>query len=118
LSDLGLEIQKDGSINFNTSKLATATNADFDAVGNLAATFGAAAKTLTGGMLGSEGSITAATDGAKHRSRASINSAKHYPCEIQIEARYKRQFSALDTLISSMNTTSGYLTAAGQSTWH
>lgn len=111
LSDLGLEIQKDGSINFNTSKLATATNADFDAVGNLAATFGAAAKTLTGGMLGSEGSITAATDGAKASVKSIDKQRETLSLRlIQIEARYKRQFSALDTLISSMNTTSGYLT--------
>lgn len=110
LSDLGLEIQKDGSIKFNTSKLVTATNADFDTVGNLAATFGTAAKTLTDGMLGSGGSITAATDGAKVSIKNIDKQRETLSLRLtQIEARYKRQFSALDSLIASMNTTSSYL---------
>lgn len=111
LSDLGLEIQKDGSITFNSGKLTTATSTDFEAVGNLAATFGAAAKTLTSSMLGTDGSITAATDGAKasikdiDKRRETLNTRL-----IAIEARYTKQFSALDTLVASMNSTQTYLT--------
>lgn len=111
LSDLGLAIQKDGSIVFDSSKLTTATSKDFEAVATMAASFGTAAKTLTAGMLGSEGSITAASDGAK-RSIKDIDKRREALSArlVQIEARYKRQFSALDTLIASMNTTSSYLT--------
>lgn len=111
LSDLGLEIQKDGTIVFNSAKLSSATTSDFETVANLAATFGKTADTLTDGMLGTKGSITAATDGAK-ASVKSIGKQRVVLSErlVQIEARYKRQFSALDSLIASMNTTSSYLT--------
>jgi len=111
LSDLGLAIQKDGSIVFDNTKLSTATSADYEAVASMVASFGTATKTLTGGMLGTEGSITAATDGAQ-RSIKDIDKRRETLSArlVQIEARYRRQFSALDSLIASMNTTSGYLT--------
>lgn len=111
LSDLGLEIQKDGSIVFNSSKLTTATNANFEAVANLAATFGSAAKKLTDGMLGTKGSITAATDGAKASVKDLEKRAETLSSRLtQIEARYKKQYAALDSLIAGMNQTSSYLT--------
>lgn len=110
LSDLGLAIQKDGSIVFDSTKLTTATSADYEAVATMVASFGTAAQTLTGGMLGTEGSITAATDGAQ-RSIKDIDKQRETLSArlVQIEARYRRQFSALDSLIASMNTTSSYL---------
>ncbi len=110
LSDLGLAIQKDGSIVFDSSKLSAATSADFASVATLASTFGTTAKTLTGGMLGTDGSITSATNGAK-ASIKSIDKQREVLSArlIQIEARYRRQFSSLDTLIASMNRTSTYL---------
>jgi flagellar hook-associated protein 2 len=111
LSDLGMEFEEDGSITFDSSVLSTATTASFSSVASMAATFGSAADTLTDSMLGDEGTITAATDGAKS-SISSLNRQRERLAErlTQIEARYKRQFSALDTLIASMNTTSSYLT--------
>lgn len=110
LSDLGVEMQKDGSLTFATSKLSAAINTDFDAVAGVVAGFGNAAKALTNGMLGSEGSITAASDGAK----ASIKSLDQRREALanrleQVEARYRRQFTSLDKLIASMNSTSSYL---------
>ncbi len=111
LSDLGLAIQKDGSIVFDSTKLTGATSANFETIATMVATFGTTAKTLTDGMLGTEGSITAATDGTQ-RSIKDIDKRRETLSArlLQVEARYKRQFSALDTLIASMNTTSSYLT--------
>ena len=111
LSDLGLALQKDGSITFDSTKVATATTADFTAVANLATAFGTSGKALTAGMLGSSGTITAASDGAKR----SITDLGKRRTELsmrltQIEARYRKTFSALDALVASMNTTSSYLT--------
>lgn len=111
LSNLGLEFQKDGSIVFSSGKLTTATTADFEAVASMVATFGTQAKTLTDGMLSSEGTITAATDGLQ----ASIDAIDEQRTRLEdrlekIEARYRKQFSSLDTLISQMNSTSSYLT--------
>jgi len=110
LSDLGVEMQKDGSLTFSTSKLSAAVNADFDAVATVVTGFGNAAKTLTDGMLDKKGGLAAASDSAK----ASI-SAIDKQREVlgrrleQVEARYRRQFNALDTLLANMNSTSAYL---------
>lgn len=111
LSNLGLEFQKDGSLVFNSGKLATATNNDFEAVASMVATFGSQAKTLTDSMMSDAGTITAASDGLQ----ASIDSIAEQRTRLQdrmekIHARYVAQFSALDTLISQMNRTSTYLT--------
>lgn len=111
LSNLGLEFQKDGSIVFDSGKLITATNADFEAVASMVATFGSQAKTLTDGMLSDEGTITAATDGLQASIDALDDQRERLRERLEkIEARYVAQFSALDSLIAQMNSTSTYLT--------
>ncbi|MDP1527324.1 MAG: flagellar filament capping protein FliD [Rhodocyclaceae bacterium] len=110
LSDIGLEFQKDGSLIFNAGKLSSAANSDYDAVALLAASFGKTAKALTDSMLGTKGSITSASSGLETsikglEQRREVMSRRL----VQIEARYKRQFSSLDTMIASMNQTSNYL---------
>lgn len=111
LSNVGLEFQKDGSIVFNSSDLASATTANYDAVAALAANFGKAADTLTDSILSSKGGIAAATSSAQ----ASIKTIERRVTELntrltQIQARYQKQYSALDSLVASMNSTSSYLT--------
>ena len=110
LSDIGLEFQKDGTLIFNAGKLTAAANSDYDAVALLAASFGKSTKALTDSMLGTKGSITAASSGldASIKNLATQREAMTRRL-IQIETRYKRQFSSLDTMIASMNQTSSYL---------
>jgi flagellar hook-associated protein 2 len=111
LSDLGLAIQKDGTIVFDSSKLSAATTSDYESVANMVAEFGNAAKKLTDGMLGTDGTITAATDGAKRSIKDIDDQRERLSARlVQIEANYRKQFTALDTLISSMNQTQTYLT--------
>ncbi len=110
LSDIGLEFQQDGSLVFNSTKLSSAASSDYDAVAHLAASFGKTTKTLTDGMLASKGTIAAATNGLE----SSIDTLEKRRDAlsrrlVQVEERYKRQFSSLDTLIASMNQTSSYL---------
>ena len=62
-------------------------------------------------MLGSDGSITARTDGIS----ASMKTLAQHRADVSarlvgIEARYRAQFTALDVTISSMTTTSTFLT--------
>ena len=110
LSDIGIETEQDGSLSFDATKLTSATGKDYDAVALLAASFGKATKTLTDNMLGTKGSITSASDGL-NTSVERLNDQREVLARrlTQIEARYKRQFSALDTLLASMNSTSSYL---------
>ncbi len=61
--------------------------------------------------MGTSGNIVAATDSA-NRMIKDIGSRQTALSNrlTQIEARYRKQFTALDTLVSSMNKTSSYLT--------
>lgn len=111
LSDIGLEIQKDGTLTLDSSQLSAAAVDDFDTVAQLAARFGEQADTLTDGMLGTQGTITAASDGAQASIKSIDKQRETLAARLtQVEARYRRQFSALDSLIASMNTTASYLT--------
>nr|WP_315221621.1 flagellar filament capping protein FliD [uncultured Duganella sp.] len=67
--------------------------------------------TLTAGYLGAQGALTSRTTGlnktvadiTKQRDAFSVRL-------VDIEARYRKQYSALDVLISNMNTTTSFLT--------
>lgn len=110
LSDIGLEMEKDGSITFDASKLSAAAGSHYDSAALLAASFGKAAKALTDGMLGAKGTITSASDGLKSSIELLGDQRERMINRLQaIETRYKRQFTALDTLLSSMNATASQL---------
>lgn len=118
LSELGISFQKDGTLAVDSSKLSAALNDPNKDV----ATFFAGSDSVTGwasklndrlsSMLDSDGGLLAArTDGL----RASIKSVENQYDTMtqrltQIQARYTAQFTALDSLISQMNSTSTYLT--------
>lgn len=65
---------------------------------------------LTGSFLGNKGLIAANTDGLKATVK-DIDSARDKFTDrlIDIEKRYRKQFTALDVAIGKMNTTSSYL---------
>ena len=111
LSSLGISFQKDGSLAFDTAKASTALAADTAGVVALTAAIGKAIDSAATSIIGSAGPLTAKVDGI-NRSIKDIGSRR-----TQIQARldavqkaYQKQFSALDTLISSMNSTSSFLT--------
>lgn len=111
LSDLGVAIQKDGTLALNTTKLTAAIAADFTGVSTLLSKVGSSFKSSLDNVVGASGSITAATDGIGRLisdidKRATLLQSRL----TQIESRYRKQFSALDTLVTSMNGTSAYLT--------
>lgn len=118
LSDIGISRQLDGTLKIDDAKLKAALNdPDRDVMGlfssteagkeGIAVRFGNA---LTN-MLGEGGSLTSRTDGLNStikdiaRQRTAINQRLE-----AVQANYLKQFQALDSLISSMLTTSNYLT--------
>ena len=111
LSDIGLEIQRDGSVTFNANKLTSAANADFEAVALLAASFARTTKTVTTSLLESKGTLAGAIDGQNSsikdigKQRETLNLRL-----VQIEKRYRAQFGALDSSLSGMQRTASYLT--------
>ena len=112
LSDIGIETQKDGSLQINRDKLNKAVKDDIEGVANLVAATGASFKTATTSLIGSEGAITAKTEGYNSsiksisKQREALNARM-----VTIEARYRKQFTALDTTMSKMTQTSNFLTA-------
>ena len=111
LSDIGVSLGKDGKLTLDSTKLKTAANADFPTVANLVAAVGKEYdKTLTD-IVGTTGSIAAAVSGT--RSQITLNQKAQATMTTRltvIEARYRKQFTALDTLISNMKSTSTQLT--------
>jgi flagellar hook-associated protein 2 len=114
LSDIGVSFQKDGTLALDNSKLQKAINENFDDITKLFTSsegFAAQLKTLSDNFLDDEGWIATRTDGLN----TSIQNIKKREDAMQsrlesIEQRYRAQFTALDTALSSMQTTSAYLT--------
>ncbi|HEX8988903.1 MAG TPA: flagellar filament capping protein FliD [Rhodocyclaceae bacterium] len=111
LAQIGVTLQKDGTMAVDTTKLQAAISNDFNSVASLATSLGTTLNTSLNGLVGSGGLFDSATDGLN----ASVKSVDAQRTQLQkrlsdIEARYRAQFSALDTTIAQMNSTSTYLT--------
>ena len=111
LSQLGISFQKDGSLAIDSTKLNTALSANVGSVSALATAIGNAVKSAADNMIGVSGPISNERDGI-NRSIKDIGSSR---VNIQsrldaTQARYQAQFSALDTLMSSMTQTTTFLT--------
>jgi flagellar hook-associated protein 2 len=118
LSDLGISVQKDGTLVTDSSKLSAALA---DPTKDVASLFtqtttgneGIAVRfnTMLEGIVGSSGLIASRTDGINATIKDLGRRADALNLRLtQIEKRYRAQFTALDTLVASMNQTSSYLT--------
>ena len=111
LSNIGVSMARDGSLSLDSAKLGTAVAADPTGVANLVAAVGSTYKTAIDGMVGTTGSITTATDGANRSIKDLTKRQEQLTARLAIiKANYTKQFTALDTLVASMKTTSSYLT--------
>lgn len=111
LSDIGVSLQKDGKLAVDSSKLSKAISDDLTGVSNLVAAYAKVLKTSSDGLVGTSGLIAARSAGIN----TSIKSIGEQSAAVssrltQIEARYRKQFTALDTLMSAMTKTSTFLT--------
>lgn len=111
LSSMGVSFQSDGSLQVDNTKFDKAASTDFSAVANAIGAYGTALKTTTTNLLGTTGVIASRTDGlnASVKSIGKQIDALNNRLTI-IEQTYRAQFTALDTTMTSMNTTSTYLT--------
>lgn len=117
LSDVGIALQKDGTLAVNSSKLQTALG---DSTKDVAGLFSSTATgnngvalrfstTLTT-ILGSTGAFASRTEGINSTIKDLSNQQTRLQDRLTvIEARYRTQFNALDTLVAGMNSTSSYL---------
>lgn len=110
LASLGISIQKDGLLSVDSAKLSAAINSNSGAVVNTLGAYGTAFSDALEPVVGSTGLIANRVDGLK-RSISLLEADKErlqFRLE-SIEKRYRAQFTALDTLVSSLQTTGSYL---------
>ncbi len=112
LSDIGISVASDGTMSLDTTKLNKALSSNPNLTTDLVASFGKSVSTSLDNAIGTSGSITNATTNINTRITQNTNQQEIAQTRLDaIEARYRKQFTALDTLISSMSSTSTYLSS-------
>jgi len=117
LSDAGISFKTDGSMSVDSKKLSEALADPAKKIGELFAgngTINGFAKTLEArvkGILDTDGLLSARTEGINRSIKSFDSRIESLEARlVRVEARYSAQFTALDAAMSSMNTTSAYLT--------
>lgn len=114
LAEAGIELQLDGKLEIRDDKLSTVLGSDFSRFGQLfAATDGYATRlhSVVDDYLGSDGILETRTDGLNSRIEG-FNDQRDALADrlVALESRLMRQFTALDTLIGRLSSTSNFLT--------
>ncbi|MDD5297980.1 MAG: flagellar filament capping protein FliD [Rhodocyclaceae bacterium] len=113
LSAFGISFQKDGSLALDSSKLTTALNDPNKDITKLFASGGYAVQvnTAVASMLNTGGLLAGRTAGINSSITAISKQSDALTLRLAaIQKNYLAQFTKLDSLISSMNSTSTYLT--------
>ncbi|MDR0565050.1 MAG: flagellar filament capping protein FliD [Azoarcus sp.] len=111
LSSLGITFQKDGTLTLDSDKLDAAIKKNPNLAANFAAEIGNRFNTGLDKLVGTGGKVDTLTEGMRSNVRTLEKQQEAMQTRLEAtEARYRKQFSALDTLLASMNSTSSYLT--------
>lgn len=111
LSSLGISIQKDGLLAVDSSKLESVINSSFSDVEKTLGAFGKAFSDTLEQAVGATGLIANRVEGINRSVRLLKADQERLEFRLDaIEKRYRAQFTALDTLVSSLQTTGSYLT--------
>ena len=112
LSDIGISFKgTDGKLTLDADKLAAAIDKNPEAVANLASAVGTSFNTSVDRIVGTGGQIQSSTDGMRLSIKSLESRQEVLSLRLEtIEARYRTQFAALDTLMSNMSSVSTYLT--------
>ena len=118
LSNIGVSFQKDGTLAVDSTKLEAALGAKMDGVAKLFAGsasdssgYGKQLSVLALSFTAAGGALTAAADGLTGSLKRLDKQYESVSTRIDATvARYKAQFTQLDMVMSSMKSTSNYLT--------
>lgn len=115
LSDIGIAFQRDGTLKLEKpDKLKSALETNFAGVSSLfSSTDGVATRLtkVTEEMLGSKGLFKTRTDGLNATIESMDKSMDRMELQLaQTEKRYRAQFTALDTMMTNMQSMSSYMT--------
>jgi len=117
-SQLGIELQRDGTYKLDETKLRAALTGDFDAtIDFLARDTGAGTEGLMGTVLGVlddatkvDGLVDSATRTATNQSKDVAGRITAFDVRLTaIEARYRRQFASLETIVGQLKNQSSWL---------
>lgn len=113
LSDLGLEMQRDGSIKVNDSRLDAALANPSEvalAFSTLETGFGSRFKALADGVVGSEGLLTSRTSGLRESIRRNEKDQQRLEDRVaRVQERITRQYSALDASLNKLSGLGNYV---------
>jgi flagellar hook-associated protein 2 len=115
LSEIGLSIQKDGTMSLNSSDLEAALQSDFDGVAQLFAAdgqgFANRLETLANSWLTTGGLIESREDGLRERVDDLVDRQISFERNLElVESRYLARFTALDALVGQLQGTGQFLT--------
>jgi flagellar hook-associated protein 2 len=114
LASIGVTTQKDGTLVLDSAKLTTAMNADFDEVAKLFGGENGVATRLSNAITPRLATDAEIDVRSKRLNQKSVDlqkqQAKLETRMAQVEARYRQQFTALDSLLSKLSSTSSFLT--------
>lgn len=115
LAEIGISGQLDGKLAVNGTQLDVAFNSNFDAVGELFATDKVGVAVKIGGLLDLYLGSSGLFDSRANSLNASIKDIGNQRTALtdrltQLQARYTKQFNALDGLLAKLQGTSSYLT--------
>jgi flagellar hook-associated protein 2 len=115
LSEIGVAVQKDGKLAVDNTALETALKTDFSGVANVFADddqgYAFRLEAAARGYLQIDGLIDSREDGLSTRIRDYGTRQDSMERRlVLIEGRYRAQFSALDSLLGSLQSTSAFLT--------
>ena len=120
LSDIGLELQRDGTLKVDDAKLGSATanlpelkkafaNSETGVPGNDG--FARRYSALAGQVLGIDGSLTTRTEGLRSRITRNGENQTHVQDRVErYQARLVAQYTAMDASLSKLNALSSYVT--------
>ncbi|NOY62780.1 MAG: flagellar filament capping protein FliD [Gammaproteobacteria bacterium] len=119
LSDIGISVQRNGTLSLNSEKFDAAMDANLGDVGRLFTApkgdnnlgFADQLESVIGRLLSDNGIVGARTEGINDRI-SDINTQRRDLDErlSSMESRLRKQFIGLDTLLSRLNSTSDFLT--------
>ena len=114
LAEIGVRTGRDGKLELDQDRLHGALNSNLDAVAKLFAGEGGCAQRLddlVSSYLDADGLIESRTEGLNGRLEAIEARREALDRRMEsLEARLLKQYTAMDTLVAQLQTTSSYLT--------
>ncbi|AXS79199.1 flagellar filament capping protein FliD [Dechloromonas sp. HYN0024] len=110
LSSIGVSVQTNGQLKLDTAALSSAISTSATDVVKVLNAYGKSYSTAVTGILSGNGSVASRISGLN----TTVNRYKDSQATLElrvslVEKRYRAQFTALDKMVSSMQTTSSYL---------